>query len=221
MWYHTTSKPGGTIHVKKDGAASGKTPATSTTPNRPTPRAAYRGAPSSTAAPPSPEAKHLFDEERLPDSSSKAGRKRPQVEIHTQGRPPSVETERPEQKPPKRGRDPEAEASRKAAKAHAAALPPAGERPMLEVAPATCLEVVPHDAVAELTDGSLPDENTIASGTSVPLMQCTLAMTRGYIAWWTLPSWPTNSCPQCNVPAPHPIWVAAEKSHISAVPAPF
>jgi hypothetical protein len=97
----STSKPGGTIHVKKEGAASGKTPATSTTPNRPAPRAAYRGAPSSTAAPPSPEAKHLFDDERLPDSSSKAGRKHPQVEIHTQGRPPSVETERPEQKPPK------------------------------------------------------------------------------------------------------------------------
>jgi hypothetical protein len=31
--------------------------------------------------------------------------------------------------------------------------------------PATHLEVVPHDAVAELTDGSLPDENTIACGT--------------------------------------------------------
>jgi hypothetical protein len=65
------------------------------------PKAAYRGAPSSTAALPSPEAKHLFDDERLPEAPSKAGRKRPQVEIHTQGRPPSVETERLEQKPPK------------------------------------------------------------------------------------------------------------------------
>jgi hypothetical protein len=36
----STSKPGGTIHVKKEGAASVKTPATSMTPNRPTPRAA-------------------------------------------------------------------------------------------------------------------------------------------------------------------------------------
>jgi hypothetical protein len=97
----STSKPGGTIHVKKDGAASGKTPATSTTLNCPMPKPAYRGAPSSTAAPPSPEAKHLFNDERLPDSSSKAGCKRPRVEIHTQGRPPSVETERLEQKPPK------------------------------------------------------------------------------------------------------------------------
>ncbi|KAJ7824017.1 hypothetical protein B0H14DRAFT_3469631 [Mycena olivaceomarginata] len=158
----STSKPGGTIHVKKEGAASVKTPATSTTPNRPTPRAAYRGAPSSAAAPPTPEAKQLFDDELLPNSSSKTSRKRPQVEIHTQGRPPSVETERLEQKPPKRGRDPDATTSRKAAKAHAAALPPAGER---DVDPATHLEVVPHDAVAELTDGSLPDENTIACGT--------------------------------------------------------
>jgi hypothetical protein len=97
----STSKPGGTIHVKKDGAASGKTPATSTTPNRPAPKPAYRGAPSSTAAPPSPEAKHLFDDERLPEASSKAVHKHPQVEIHMQGRPPSVETERLEQKPPK------------------------------------------------------------------------------------------------------------------------
>jgi hypothetical protein len=97
----STSKPGGTIHVKKEGAASVKTPATSTTPNRPTPRAAYRGAPSSAAAPPTPEAKQLFDDELLPNSSSKTSRKRPQVEIHTQGRPPSVETERLEQKPPK------------------------------------------------------------------------------------------------------------------------
>jgi hypothetical protein len=94
----STSKPGGTIHVKKDGAASGKTPAKSTTPNRPMPRAAYRGAP---AAPPSPEAKHLFDDERLPEASSKSGRKHPQVEIYTQGRPPSVEAEQLEQKPPK------------------------------------------------------------------------------------------------------------------------
>jgi hypothetical protein len=97
----STSKPGGTIHVKKEGATSGKTPATSTTLNRPTPRAAYRGAPSSTAAPPSPEAKHLFDDERLPEASSKADRKRPQVEIYTQGRPPSVEAEQLEQKAPK------------------------------------------------------------------------------------------------------------------------
>jgi hypothetical protein len=97
----STSKPGGTIHVKKDGAASGKNPATPTAQNRPMPKPVYRGAPSSTAAPPSPEAKHLFDDERLPDTSSTAGRKRPQVELHTQGRPPSVETERLEQKPPK------------------------------------------------------------------------------------------------------------------------
>ncbi|KAJ7817379.1 hypothetical protein B0H14DRAFT_3474701 [Mycena olivaceomarginata] len=158
----STSKPGGTIHVKKEGAASVKTPATSMTLNRPMPKPAYRGAPSSTAALPTPEAKQLFDDELLPDSSSKTGRKRPQVEIYTQGRPPSVETEQLEQKPPKRGRDPEANSSRKAAKAHAAALPPAGER---DVDPATHLEVVPHDAVAELTDGSLPDENTIACGT--------------------------------------------------------
>ncbi|KAJ7343708.1 hypothetical protein DFH08DRAFT_810266 [Mycena albidolilacea] len=143
----STSKPGGTIHVKKEGAASVKTPATPTAQNRPVPKPAYCGTPSSTAA-------HF-----LP---SKAGRKCPQVEIHTQGRPPSVETERPEQKPPKRGRDPDTTSSRKAAKAHAAALPPAGER---EIDPATHLEVVPHDAVAELTDGSLPDENTIACGT--------------------------------------------------------
>jgi hypothetical protein len=95
----STSKPGGTIHVKKEGAASVKTPATSTPPNRPTPKAAYRGAPSSAAAPPTPEAKYLFDDEHLPDASSKAGRKRPQVEIHTQGRPPSVEVEQLEQKP--------------------------------------------------------------------------------------------------------------------------
>ncbi|KAJ7861671.1 hypothetical protein B0H14DRAFT_3445142 [Mycena olivaceomarginata] len=149
----STSKPGGTIHVKKEGAASVKTPATSMTLNRPMPKPAYRGAPSSTAAPPTPEAKQLFDDELLPDSSSKTGRKRPQVEIYTQGRPPSLETEQLEQKPPKarlpRGRDPEANSSRKAAKAHAAALPPAGER---DVDPATHLEVVPHDAVAELTD---------------------------------------------------------------------
>jgi hypothetical protein len=65
------------------------------------PKPAYRGTPSSTAAPLFSEVKHLFDDERLPEASSKAGRKRPQVEIHTQGRPPSVETERPEQKPPK------------------------------------------------------------------------------------------------------------------------
>jgi hypothetical protein len=69
--------------------------------NRPMPKPAYRGAPSSTAAPPTPEAKQLFDDELLPDSSSKTGRKRPQVEIYTQGRPPSVETEQLEQKPPK------------------------------------------------------------------------------------------------------------------------
>ncbi|KAJ7797738.1 hypothetical protein B0H14DRAFT_2618593, partial [Mycena olivaceomarginata] len=55
----STSKPGGTIHVKKEGAAILKTPATPTAQNRPTPKAAYRGAPSSTVAPPSPEAKHL------------------------------------------------------------------------------------------------------------------------------------------------------------------
>jgi hypothetical protein len=95
------SKPGGTIHVKKDGAASGKTPAMPTTSNCPMPKAAYRSAPLSTAAPPSPEAKHLFDDERLPEAPSKAGRKRPQVEIHMQGRPPSMESERLEQKPPK------------------------------------------------------------------------------------------------------------------------
>ncbi|KAJ7824995.1 hypothetical protein B0H14DRAFT_3468907, partial [Mycena olivaceomarginata] len=141
----STSKPGGTIHVKKEGAASLKTPATPTAQNRPAPKAALPWCPF-----------------RLPDSSSKAGHIRPQVEIHTQGRPPSVETERPEQKPPKRGRDPDTTSSRKAAKAHAAALPPAGER---DIDPATHLEVVPHDAVAELTDGSLPDENTIACGT--------------------------------------------------------
>ncbi|KAJ7788600.1 hypothetical protein B0H14DRAFT_3503997 [Mycena olivaceomarginata] len=140
----STSKPGGTIH------------------NRPTPKALYRGAPSSAAAPPSPEAKPLFDDERLPATSSKSGCHRPQVELHTQGRPPSVETERPEQKPPKRSRDPKAGSSRKSAKAHAGALPPAGER---DVEPATHLEVVPHDAVAELTAGSLPDESTIACGT--------------------------------------------------------
>jgi hypothetical protein len=39
----STSKTGGTIHIKKEGAASVKTPTTSTTPNRPTPRAAYCG----------------------------------------------------------------------------------------------------------------------------------------------------------------------------------
>ncbi|KAJ7833464.1 hypothetical protein B0H14DRAFT_2591493 [Mycena olivaceomarginata] len=129
----STSKPGGTIHVKKEGATSVKTPVTSTTPNCPTPKAAYSGAPSSAAAPPTPEAKHLFDDKRLPDASSKTSRKCPQVEIHTQGRPPSVETKQLEQKPPKRGRDPEAGSSRKAAKSHAGALPPAGERPWLTV----------------------------------------------------------------------------------------
>jgi hypothetical protein len=97
----STSKPGGTIHVKKEGAASIKTPATSTTPNRPTPKATYCGAPSSAAAPPTSEAKHLFDDELLPEASSKTSCKRPHVEIHTQGRPPSVETEQLEQKPPK------------------------------------------------------------------------------------------------------------------------
>ncbi|KAJ7683920.1 hypothetical protein B0H14DRAFT_3534891 [Mycena olivaceomarginata] len=159
----STSKPGGTIHVKKEGAASVKTPATSMTLTVPCPSRPIAGAPSSTAAPPTPEAKQLFDDELLPDSSSKPASKRPQVEIYTQGRPPSLETEQLEQKHQRhRGRDPEANSSRKAAKAHAAALPPAGER---DVDPATHLEVVPHDAVAELTDGSLPDENTIACGT--------------------------------------------------------
>ncbi|KAJ7328915.1 hypothetical protein DFH08DRAFT_967300 [Mycena albidolilacea] len=161
----STSKPGGTIRVKKEGAASGKTPTTPTASNRPTPKVAYRGAATSITAPPTPEAKHLFDDERLPDASRKTSCKHPQVEIHTQGRPPSVDAEQLEQKPPKRGREPEAKSSRKSSKGHAAALPPAGERPMLKVAPATCLEVVPHDAVAELTDGSLRDENTIACGT--------------------------------------------------------
>ncbi|KAJ7871816.1 hypothetical protein B0H14DRAFT_3439252 [Mycena olivaceomarginata] len=139
----STSKPGGTMHVKKEGAASGKTLVPPTTPNTPHPRRP-------SAVPPRPP---------------KTSRQCPQVELHTQGRPPSVETERLEQKPPKRGHEPEAESSRKYSKAHAAALPPAGEHPMCDVDPATRLEVVPHDAVEELTDGSLPDENTIACGT--------------------------------------------------------
>ncbi|KAJ7787131.1 hypothetical protein B0H14DRAFT_3505935 [Mycena olivaceomarginata] len=139
----STSKPRGTIHVKKEGAASGKTPATPTALSHPTPKATYHSAPSSVAASPTPDAKHLFNDECLPDSSSKTSHQHPQVELHTQSRPPSVETEQLEQK------------SSKAAKVHAAALPPAGERPMRDVDPATHLEVVPHDAVAELTNGSL------------------------------------------------------------------
>ncbi|KAJ7318051.1 hypothetical protein DFH08DRAFT_820073 [Mycena albidolilacea] len=161
----STSKPGGTIRVKKEGAASGKTPATPMAQSRPTPKALYRGAPSSAASPPVPEAKHLFDYNHLPDTSGKTPRQRPQVELHTQGRPPSMETEQIEQKSAKCGRDPEVGSSRKAAKAYTAALSPAGERPMLKVAPTTHLEVVPHDAVAELSNGSLPDESTIACGT--------------------------------------------------------
>ncbi|KAJ7681309.1 hypothetical protein B0H14DRAFT_3535844 [Mycena olivaceomarginata] len=94
----STSKPGGTIHVKKEGAASVKTPAT------PKPSHAQGGL---------LQCPFLFDGELLPDSSSKTSRKRPQVEIYTQGRPPSVETEQLEQKPPKRGRDPEASSSAK------------------------------------------------------------------------------------------------------------
>jgi hypothetical protein len=66
--------------------------------NCPTPRAAYRGAPSSATVPPTPEVKQLFDDERLPNASSKTFRKPPQVEIHTQGQPPSMEAEQLEQK---------------------------------------------------------------------------------------------------------------------------
>ncbi|KAJ7654900.1 hypothetical protein B0H14DRAFT_3540763, partial [Mycena olivaceomarginata] len=173
--------PGGTIHVKKEGAASVKTPATSTTPNRPTPRAAYRGAPSSAAAPPTPEAKQLFDDELLPNSSSKTSRKRPQVEIHTQGRPPSVETERLEQKA-SQGTVLSALSSAffnlaLPSSAVVTPTPPLPARPRrrmlllsLPLGSVTLTRPLisrwsPHDAVAELTDGSLPDENTIACGT--------------------------------------------------------
>ncbi|KAJ7788902.1 hypothetical protein B0H14DRAFT_3503657 [Mycena olivaceomarginata] len=131
----STSKPGATIHVKKEGAASGKILAMPTAQSRPTPKATYHGAVTSTAVSSTPPADRLFDDERLAGPSSQSTSRRcPQVDIHTQGRSPSVEAERLEQKSSKRSRDPEADSSRKSSKAHAAAFPPTGERPTLKVA---------------------------------------------------------------------------------------
>ncbi|KAJ7354043.1 hypothetical protein DFH08DRAFT_803957 [Mycena albidolilacea] len=155
------SNPGGTIHVKKEGASSSKTLVTFAAQNHLLPKATH-----CSAHPPTPPAKDLFADEVHTSSSTN----HLVYSLSSQGRPPSVDVAELEKLPAKRGRAHLLQPSRKSAKTRADSNPPTGEKdkpnPRHINAPLS-LEIVPHAPVVELTTPMLPHRCTIACATCI------------------------------------------------------